>query len=126
MAIDRLERAWNRVILQHEMLRCIILPNGEQKILAEVPPFQIEIIDLRGLDSERVDTQLEAIRSRLAYQVRQLDSYPCSIFAPFAYKTKIIAFVLALKILLPMLLVWVRFSEIGIVSIAILTQKFNL
>ncbi|NJM90054.1 MAG: AMP-binding protein [Hydrococcus sp. RU_2_2] len=76
LAIDRLERAWNRVILQHEMLRCIILPNGEQKILAEVPPFQIEIIDLRGLDSERVDTQLEAIRSRLAYQVRQLDSYP--------------------------------------------------
>ena len=76
LSIEELERAWNRVILQHEMLRCVILPNGEQKILAEVSPYQIETIDLRGLTSEEIETQIEAIRSRLAHQVRPLERYP--------------------------------------------------
>ncbi|MGF1539546.1 MAG: beta-ketoacyl synthase N-terminal-like domain-containing protein, partial [Pleurocapsa sp.] len=86
LSIEKLERAWNQVILQHEMLRCVILPSGEQKILAEVPLYQIEIIDLRGLTSAEIEIQIEAIRSRLAHQVRQLDRYPlfdiCALHLP--------------------------------------------
>src|SRR5437867_7689632 len=46
--LGRLERAWQRVVERHEMLRAIVRPDGQQQILAEVPAYQIEVTDLRG------------------------------------------------------------------------------
>ncbi len=39
---DRLEAALNRLIAMHDMLRAVVLPDGTQRVLAEVPPYVIE------------------------------------------------------------------------------------
>ena len=40
-SVDRLEQALRKVIIRHEMLRAVVLPNGEQVVLQDVAPFEI-------------------------------------------------------------------------------------
>lgn len=37
--LPRWEACWNRLIRHHDMLRCVIMEDGRQRILPEVPPF---------------------------------------------------------------------------------------
>ncbi|WP_159719014.1 type I polyketide synthase, partial [Geminicoccus flavidas] len=39
--LARLEQAWNQLVRRHDMLRAVILPDGRQQILKEVPPYRI-------------------------------------------------------------------------------------
>src|SRR5262249_38898627 len=45
--IHRLNHAWERLIDRHEMLRAVILSNGQQKILKETPSYVFKVKDLR-------------------------------------------------------------------------------
>jgi yersiniabactin nonribosomal peptide synthetase len=75
--IKRLNRAWQRLIDHHGMMRAVVLPDGQhQKILEQVPPYQIEIMDLRGKGSEDVETGLRNIREEMSHQVRATDKWP--------------------------------------------------
>lgn len=74
--IRRLESAWQRVIERHDMLRVVVLATGEQQILEEVSPYEIELLDLRDLEPKTVVAQLEAIRSRMSHQVLPPDQWP--------------------------------------------------
>ncbi|NES43190.1 non-ribosomal peptide synthetase, partial [Moorena sp. SIO2C4] len=74
--IDRLSQAWQRVIEHHDMLRMVILPNGEQQVLEQVPPYQIEVLDLRGQPEQIVSTELEALRHRLSHEMFPADEWP--------------------------------------------------
>ncbi|MEG4144516.1 amino acid adenylation domain-containing protein [Microcoleus sp. Pol12B5] len=74
--LERFSLAWQRVVERHDMLRAIVLPNGQQQILENVPTYKIEVLDLRSLDSKVADEQLEAIRDRLSHQVLPLDRWP--------------------------------------------------
>jgi hypothetical protein len=58
------------------MLRAIVLPNGQQQILENVPAYKIEVLDLRSLAPEVAGEKLEAIRDRLSHQVLPLDRWP--------------------------------------------------
>ncbi|WP_280418108.1 non-ribosomal peptide synthetase [Nocardia carnea] len=42
---DRLETAWNRLIDRHPMLRAVIAGDGTQRILDEVAPYRIRVVD---------------------------------------------------------------------------------
>ena len=54
--IYRLNLAWKSLLDYHEMLRAIILPNGQQQILETPPLYQIKVNDLRKKsDSEQID-----------------------------------------------------------------------
>jgi amino acid adenylation domain-containing protein len=74
--LERFSIAWQRVVERHDMLRAIVLPNGQQQILENVPAYKIEVLDLRSLDPEVAGEQLEAIRDRLSHQVLPLDRWP--------------------------------------------------
>ncbi|MEC4812893.1 MAG: amino acid adenylation domain-containing protein [Scytonema sp. PMC 1069.18] len=74
--LSRLTHAWQKLIERHDMLRAIALPTGEQQILEKVPPYQISILDLRGLESKEVEAQLKAIREKLSHQVLPLQQWP--------------------------------------------------
>ncbi|WP_449417840.1 amino acid adenylation domain-containing protein [Phormidium nigroviride] len=74
--IDRLNLAWQQLIDRHDMLRAIVLPDGQQQILPQVPPYEIEVLDLRGKDAEAVAFQIEMIRDRLSHQVLPLEQWP--------------------------------------------------
>lgn len=74
--LERFSLAWQRVVERHDMLRAIVLPNGQQQILENVPAYKIEVLDLRSLAPEIAGEKLEAIRDRLSHQVLPLDRWP--------------------------------------------------
>jgi len=76
--LKRFTLAWQRLVDRHDMLRAIVLPDGQQRILKEVPPYKIEVLDLSGQDREGVEAGLEAIRYRMSHQV--LPSYQWPLF----------------------------------------------
>ena len=74
--VERLERAWQRLIDRHDMLRAIFLPTGEQQTLEEVPPFRIETVDLRGRSAAAAAAELGALRERMSHRLYAPDQWP--------------------------------------------------
>ncbi|MFF1508647.1 amino acid adenylation domain-containing protein [Streptomyces sp. NPDC058326] len=75
--LPRFEHAWRRVIDRHEMLRAVMLPGtDEQRILPEVPPYEIRVTDLRGRPRHEAEAGLAATRDRLSHEVRPADRWP--------------------------------------------------
>lgn len=71
------EKAWSRLIERHDMLRAVFYENNEtQQILQEVPPFQIQVIDLREESADKVEKKLNEIRERMSHQVLPADKWP--------------------------------------------------
>lgn len=73
---ERLERVFQRLIEHHDMLRMVVLPTGEQVVLASVPPFRIPLHDLTQASQEEVDRCLHATRDELSHQVLPADRFP--------------------------------------------------
>ena len=73
---ERLESALQAMIQRHEMLRCIVLPDGHQQILKDVPRYRIQLMDLRGLEPAAATAELEAVRRKMSQQVRPTDDWP--------------------------------------------------
>ena len=67
---ERFESALQKLILRHEMLRCIVLPDGRQQILREVPPYRVESFDLRKKDPASAAKHLDALREKMSHQLR--------------------------------------------------------
>src|SRR5581483_2962788 len=74
--LDRLNRAWHRLIERHDKLRAVIQPDGRQRVLEEVPPFDIAVVDLRSRDPEMVATEVSAIRAEMSHQLFRTDQWP--------------------------------------------------
>ncbi|HSR23329.1 MAG TPA: condensation domain-containing protein, partial [Candidatus Eisenbacteria bacterium] len=74
--LDRAERALRRLIERHEMLRVIVLPDGRQRILPEVPEYEIEVTDLSALPDQAAEAEALACRERLSRETRASDRWP--------------------------------------------------
>ena len=74
--IKRLNDAWQRVVERHDMLRAVILPDGRQRILKEVPPYAFRVYDLREKSLEETVGALEATRSEMSHQVMKAEEWP--------------------------------------------------
>ncbi|MBW8873678.1 MAG: amino acid adenylation domain-containing protein [Acidobacteria bacterium] len=74
--LPRLNAALHRLIDRHEMLRAVVTPDGRQRILAEVPAYQIAVDDLRGVAPEAAGATLAETRRRLAQEVVPTDRWP--------------------------------------------------
>ncbi|HEY0602635.1 MAG TPA: SDR family NAD(P)-dependent oxidoreductase, partial [Herpetosiphonaceae bacterium] len=74
--VARFNRAWQLLVQRHDMLRAIIQPDGQQRILEHVPDYEIGVLDLRGRQPEQVAAQLSAIREELSHQVLPTDQWP--------------------------------------------------
>ncbi len=64
---DRLEAALNRLIAMHDMLRAVVLPDGTQRVLAQVPPY---VIERHGADA------LPALRSAMTRETFDPTRWP--------------------------------------------------
>ncbi|MEV0362440.1 amino acid adenylation domain-containing protein [Nocardia fusca] len=51
--VDRLERAWNRVLARHAMLRAVVGADGRQRVLPGTPVHRIPVVEADG-DFDRV------------------------------------------------------------------------
>src|ERR1700722_13534712 len=73
---ERFQTALQKVIDRHEMLRCIILPEGRQQILPSTPAYEIKVNDLRSLDASAAAARLDSTRAGMSHQVHASDQWP--------------------------------------------------
>jgi amino acid adenylation domain-containing protein len=78
---DRFNRALNRLIDRHDMLRAVFAADGTQRVLAEVPEYRMPRHDLRGLDPAEADRRLGEIRDRMSHQLLDAGRWPLFEFA---------------------------------------------
>jgi amino acid adenylation domain-containing protein len=74
--LGRFNVAVQRVIDRHEMLRAIVLPDGTQQILQDLPPYIVECTDLRALSPEEQAKQLDVTYAELSHQMLPSDRWP--------------------------------------------------
>ena len=74
--LDRLNWALQQLIERHDMLRAVMLPEGQQQVLAQAPPYHIEVFDLRKQTDSAVQQQIAAIRQRMSHQVLPTEQWP--------------------------------------------------
>lgn len=84
--INRLSQSFQKVIQRHPMLRAVILPEGKQQILQDVPDYQIEIENLIGLDDGKQNVRLQEERSRMTNHVFPLGQWPLFELKAFLLK----------------------------------------
>ena len=71
-------RACQRLIERHDMLRVVMEPGGSQRVLEQTPPYVIPVTDLTGRPQEAIEAALTEIREEMSHQV--LDAYTWPIF----------------------------------------------
>ncbi|MGE4043446.1 MAG: amino acid adenylation domain-containing protein [Acetobacteraceae bacterium] len=71
---DRLEAAFNRLIATHDMLRAVVLPDGTQRVLPDVPHYTIARHDWRG-DPGTAD-HLAALRAAMTRETFDPTAWP--------------------------------------------------
>ena len=74
--IEKFTSAWNDLVERHDMLRAVFLPDGTQKILEEVPPLEIEVVDLTETDSQNISEILSDLRNQVSHRIKEADSWP--------------------------------------------------
>src|SRR5258706_7596965 len=74
--IQGLTRAWQCLIDRHDMLRAIVRADGQQQILAQVPAYRFEVLDLAGRESAVVTSELERIGEDMSHRVAAADQWP--------------------------------------------------
>ncbi|GIJ21061.1 non-ribosomal peptide synthetase [Micromonospora lutea] len=74
--VDRFARALRAVVRRHPMLRAVMEPDGTQRVLADVPEYEIVCHDLRGHDVDRAAARLAKIRAEMSHQVLPADRWP--------------------------------------------------
>ena len=86
---ERFQSALQRLIDRHEMLRCIVLPEGRQQILPSPRKYEIKVNDLCKLDAAAVASRLTSIRARMSHQVHASDQWPLFEFCVSQLDAKI-------------------------------------
>jgi amino acid adenylation domain-containing protein len=74
--LERLTDTWNAVVARNGMLRVVFGPGEEQRILPEVPHYEIATLDLRGYAALAAQTRLAQVRDELSHQVMPPDQWP--------------------------------------------------
>jgi non-ribosomal peptide synthetase component F len=73
---EDLEAALNKLIARQEILRTAVLPDGRQQVIAEPPPFAMEIEDLSAKREEEIEEHLRGVREELRYAKAPVDRLP--------------------------------------------------
>ncbi|AFZ33305.1 non-ribosomal peptide synthetase (plasmid) [Gloeocapsa sp. PCC 7428] len=76
LSVTQVEKAWQQLIARHDMLRVVIQPDGQQRILPEVSPYEIKTWDLRDKPTAEATATLTNLRNRLSHQIFATDTYP--------------------------------------------------
>ncbi|MEO1375494.1 MAG: condensation domain-containing protein, partial [Cyanobacteria bacterium J06635_10] len=76
LSVEQVEQALQQLINRHDMLRMIVETDGRQRIIPEVPAYEIKTLDLRASSGEEIDKELKNLRDKLSHQVLSTDEYP--------------------------------------------------
>lgn len=81
----RLEKALNKVIKEQPMLRAIILPEGMQQILKEVPEYKLKVENIKDKIEEEQKEIILKQRAETSHRQFKTDQWP--LFSFFMYQT---------------------------------------
>ncbi len=73
---ERLEEVLNRLIARHPMLQAVILPEGRQQVLEQMPCYRLPVLDLRDRPAAEVERALAEVRAELSHQVLPTGRWP--------------------------------------------------
>ncbi|MDB9524394.1 amino acid adenylation domain-containing protein [Oscillatoria sp. CS-180] len=76
LSVAQVETALRSLIQRHPMLRAVITSAGQQQIVPEVPPYEVQVTDLRDTAPEQVETALMAMRDRLSHAIHDVERWP--------------------------------------------------
>ncbi|WP_025688421.1 non-ribosomal peptide synthetase [Paenibacillus zanthoxyli] len=82
--IEKINYCFQLLIEKHPMLRCVVLPEGKQHILNEVPFYPIEIVDISHYSEADKQREKLVFRKQLAHQ--DFDVYKWPLFGIKALK----------------------------------------
>jgi amino acid adenylation domain-containing protein len=74
--LDAIEDAWNRLVAHHDMLRAVVLPDGSQRALPEVPRYRFARADLGALPAGEMEAALLATREEMSNQKLSVERWP--------------------------------------------------
>jgi amino acid adenylation domain-containing protein len=74
--VTRFDAAFRRVIARHDTLRSVVRADGLQQVLPDVPPFSLEVADLRGLPEAEATRRLEETRQAVSRANPRPDTWP--------------------------------------------------
>ena len=74
--VEQLGDAWRQLIARHDMLRAVVQLDGQQRVLAEVPPYSIDVLDVRTAPPAAAQAQTEAVREQLAHHCYDAARWP--------------------------------------------------
>ncbi|MBW4511501.1 MAG: amino acid adenylation domain-containing protein [Scytonematopsis contorta HA4267-MV1] len=74
--LERLNQAWQKLVDHHDMLRAVVLPNGQQQVKQQVPAYQIQVFDKRGSSPSAVTKHLNAIREQMSHEILPSEHWP--------------------------------------------------
>ncbi|QFG24786.1 non-ribosomal peptide synthetase [Actinomadura sp. WMMB 499] len=74
--LARLGESLRKVIDRHDMLRAVVQPDGRQRVLREVPAYEIRTADLADLPAADRTAAAGAIRAEMDHQVLSTDEWP--------------------------------------------------
>ncbi|HJQ03546.1 MAG TPA: amino acid adenylation domain-containing protein [Jatrophihabitans sp.] len=74
--LERLEKAVDRLVQRHDMLRAIVTTDGNQRVLAEVDPYPVPVTDLRKLSRADQELRLAELRETFSHEVLPADRWP--------------------------------------------------
>lgn len=70
---DRMTAAWRALIARHDMLRAVVATDGSQRVLPDVPDYEVAVTHARGADFQRA---VETTRSEMDHRVFPHDRWP--------------------------------------------------
>jgi amino acid adenylation domain-containing protein len=73
---ERLESAWNNVVRQHDMLRCVVLPTGLQQILEQVEYYRMQVVDHSESDAATIASHFDSVREQMSHQIIDVGNWP--------------------------------------------------
>lgn len=73
---ERFCTVWMQLVMRHDMLRMVVNAEGQQQILASVPEYRPELIDLRNKSELDTEKTISKIRQQMSSQVLPSDQWP--------------------------------------------------
>lgn len=74
--LGRLRTALGTLVERHDMLRAVFLPDGQQRVLPEVPPYELSVADLSGLAAEAAMARVDEARDDLRHRRAPVERWP--------------------------------------------------
>ncbi|WP_125716307.1 non-ribosomal peptide synthetase [Pseudoalteromonas rubra] len=74
--LDRLEKAFNQIIQEHEQLRMVVLPNLQQQVIKDVGHYTFKRYDMRGKSEAELQASLDSVRDRMSHEILPSDVWP--------------------------------------------------